>query len=68
MSLTTSVHSERLFSISGILSDNRSSQIKPHNLEPRVLIKANHLGYELFIDFDYEMMEDGTMMFNAMIE
>ena len=39
---STSVLSERLFSISGILSDNQSSQIKPHNLESRVLIKANH--------------------------
>ena len=40
---STSVPSERLFSISGILSDNRSSQIKPNNLESRVLIKANNL-------------------------
>ena len=37
----TSVPSERLFSISGILSENRRSHITPKNLERRVLIKAN---------------------------
>ena len=37
----TSVPSERLFSISGILSQNRSSSILPDNLEKRVLIRAN---------------------------
>ena len=38
----TSVPSERLFSISGILSENRKCQISPENLENRVLIKANN--------------------------
>ena len=35
---STSVPSERLFSISGLLSDNRSSQIKPHNLGGKLII------------------------------
>ena len=35
---STSVASERLFSISGILSENRRSRISPENLENRVLI------------------------------
>ena len=35
--------SERLFSISGILSENRRSRISPENLENRVLIKANKI-------------------------
>ena len=39
----TSVPSERLFSISGILSENRRSRISPENLENRVLIKANKI-------------------------
>ena len=39
----TSVPSERLFSISGILSENRRSRISPANLENRVLIKANKI-------------------------
>ena len=34
---------ERLFSISGILSENRSTRISPENLENRVLIKANKI-------------------------
>ena len=33
---STSVPSERLFSISGILSENRRSRISPENLENRV--------------------------------
>ena len=37
----TSVPSQRLFSISGILSDDRKSRILPSNLEKRILIKAN---------------------------
>ena len=39
----TSVPSERLFSISGILSENRRSRISPENLENCVLIKANKI-------------------------
>ena len=37
----TSVPSERLFSISGILSDDKKCNISPENLERRVLLKAN---------------------------
>ena len=37
----TSVPSERLFSISGILSEDRRCNISPENLERRVLLKAN---------------------------
>ena len=37
----TSVPSERLFSISGILSEYRRSRISPDNLEKRVILKAN---------------------------
>ena len=39
----TSVPSERSFNISGLLSDNKMSHIKPENLEKRVLIKCNPL-------------------------
>ena len=39
----TSVPSERMFSISGILSENRRSRITPENLENRVLIKSNKI-------------------------
>ena len=38
---STSICSERMFSISGILSQNRSSHISPKLLEARVLLKAN---------------------------
>ena len=37
----TSVPSERLFSISGILSEDKRCNIFPENLERRVLLKAN---------------------------
>ena len=37
----TSVPSERLFSISGILSDDKRCNISPENLERRVLLKVN---------------------------
>ena len=37
----TSVPSERLFSISGILSEDKRCNISPENLERRVLLKAN---------------------------
>ena len=37
----TSVPSERLFSISGILSSDKRCNISPENLERRVLLKAN---------------------------
>jgi len=37
----TSVCSERMFSISGILSSNRSSNISPEFLERRILLKTN---------------------------
>ena len=38
---STSVPSERMFSISGILSANRSCRISPSFLERRVLLKTN---------------------------
>ena len=37
----TSVPSECLFSISGILSEYRRSRISPDSLEKRVILKAN---------------------------
>lgn len=37
----TSVPSERTFNISGMLSENKMSNISPTNLENRVLIKCN---------------------------
>ena len=37
----TSVPSERTFSVSGVLSQNRYASITPANLERRVLIKCN---------------------------
>ena len=40
---STSVSSERLFSISGFLSQNRSSHISPKLLEARVILKANKI-------------------------
>ena len=38
---STSVPSERLFSVSGFLSENRKSRISGINLEKRVIMKAN---------------------------
>ena len=37
----TSVPAERMFSLSGCLSNDRFAAIKPENLENRVLVKAN---------------------------
>lgn len=39
----TSVPSERTFSISGILSENRMASISPTTLENRVIVKCNKL-------------------------
>lgn len=38
---STSTSSERLFSVSGYLSQNRSANITPKNLERRCLVKTN---------------------------
>ena len=40
---STSIPSERLFSISGLLSSNHSSSITAKNLEKRCIIKANKM-------------------------
>ena len=37
----TSVPSERMFSLSGLLSNDRFARVHPDNLENRVLVKAN---------------------------